>query len=222
LIDSPTDTWTARATAVTKAALRRPALTTALLDYYAPDRDACGISFLDGTESIAPHVVVAGDLFAVTTLGLAVPPPLARRLLHDTAYAAAVSGCLSPSRLPLTATLAEAEPRTVAAMTALHNAVLSACRLLPDVDAHTVASALCARKRPELFPVLDGALRGALGLPDGATPAQCWLVLRDLLRDPGVAEPLERAFASAREVRPDALVDVYPLRQLYVLLVDLR
>jgi hypothetical protein len=155
-----------------RAVLQKPTrmLTAALLDYYSPDNDECGTSFLDGSEIVSPEAVTAADLFAVTTLGLRVAPSTARRLLRDTPHAADIASCLAPSRLPLDATLAEAGPELLAAMTTLHDSMVSAVGARPDADAYTVATALCARKRPELFPVLDSALCSALALPPPSTP----------------------------------------------------
>jgi hypothetical protein len=190
-----------------------------LLAYYAPDGDECATSFLDGTETDAPDTVTGGDLFAVTTLGIPVPPAAARRLLYDTAHAARVAGCLDPNRLPVDATLTGAAPALVHAMADLHDAVASAVDTgsLPGPDRTVLASALCARKRPELFPVLDRAFCTALGLPAATTPVPAWLVVRSLLRHRHVRRALADAYRLARSRGRGVSLDVYPLRRLYVL-----
>lgn len=204
--------------------LDRPprALTAALLDYYAPDNDQCGASFLDGSEALAPDTVTAADLFAVTTLGLPVRPSAARRLLYDTPYAADVAHCLSPERLPLDTTLAEAGAEILDAMSALHDAVVSAFGVHPDDAAHGAASAICARKRPELFPALDPALRAALALPTPAAPVRSWLILRSVLSEVRIADGIAAAFSRARRAAHGVLLDVYPLRQIHVLVANAR
>lgn len=186
--------------------LAAPDLIARLSAYYAPDGAECGTNFLDGTEACSPDAITAADLFAVTTLGLEVPAAVARRLLHDTAASAAASAGLAG--LPRDVTLEEATPAVRYAMNELHEAVLAA------VGADVLATALCARKRPELFPVLDAATCRALRLPSASVPA-CWRVLRAVLRDREVRPGLERAFGAVR--RRGLGTDVYPLRRLGVL-----
>jgi glucokinase len=184
--------------------LARPELVTRLEAYYAADSDACGTNFLDGTETQNPHAITAADLFAVASLGRAVPAAIARVLMRDTAAHAAIAACLD--HLPPTVTLDEATSEALSAMRALHDAMLAAAR-----DAE-LASALCARKRPELFAPLDRRTRTALRLPE--TEKDVWPVLRSLLRDAEVRDGLERVFGTVR--RHGTRTDVYPLRQLCV------
>lgn len=197
----------------------RQVLVDRLIAYYAPDSDHCGTSFLDGTEVGQPELVVPADLFAVTTLGIHVNPAAARRLLHDTPYAERVEMCLSPMQLPLDATLAEAGPDVFGAMWRLHEAVLAAIEphTDPGEDSRVTATAICARKRPELFPVLSQKLCRALQLPGSAHPLHCWRILRHVLAQPRLSRALADTYELARATAPRPRVDVYPLRQLYVL-----
>src|SRR6185437_1614983 len=134
------------------SARSRRALVDRLCAYYAPESAHCGTNFLDGTECEQPHTVTPADLFALTTLGIPVHPAAARRLLHDTEYARRIEACLSLDRLPHDAALADLPGPPVEAMLDLHDAVLSAFDppLDTDRDSRTAATALCARKRPEL------------------------------------------------------------------------
>ena len=91
----------------------------------------------------------------------------------------------------------------------LHDAMLAAT----DGDA-LLASAICARKRPDLFPVLDAAVLRHLHLSD-ASAATCWHTLRAVLRDAGSRARLAAPFETVRA--RGLAVDVYPLRQLHVL-----
>jgi hypothetical protein len=225
-LDPPDPAMRDLALSAVEASLRADPQTLAdrLLAYYAPSADECGTGFLDGTETESPGTVTAADLFAVTMLGIPVSRSAARRLLYDTPDSARIAGCLAPSRLPLDATLAEAGPTLIRAMAELHDAVIAAvdARPRPGAAGHVLASALCARKRPELFPVLDQPFSAALALPGAASPVPSWLVLRSVLRRPHVRKGLTDAFAVARGLGCGTPIDVYPLRQLYVLTCDLR
>lgn len=143
----------------------------------------------------------------MTTLGLEVPAPVTRRLLHDTAASAAVSAALA--MLPVEVSLDDATAATLHDMRTLHDAVLSATG-----GAGELTTALCARKRPELFPVLDAVCCTGWRLPPGSVAAS-WRALRAVLRDPEVRAGLARIFDAAR--RRGLRVDVFPLRQLAVL-----
>jgi hypothetical protein len=107
----------------------------------------------------------------------------------------------------------------VHAMADLHDAVASAVETgpLPGSDQTVLASALCARKRPEVFPVLDRAFCTALGLPAARTPIPAWLVVRSLLRHDHVRRALAEAYRLARSRGRGVPLDVYPLRRLHVL-----
>jgi hypothetical protein len=188
-----------------------------VLDYYAPDGDRPGSSFLDGTECEHPYAVVAGDLYAVTMLGLRVGPAAGRRLLGETPEATRIGGQLAA--LPLDLTLAEADAATLDAMAGLHAAVLAAVdpRSIADAGSAVVATAVCARKRPELFPVLDAGFCGALGLPGAAAAPQSWAALRHLLADGSAGAAVDAVYAAAHRAAPDLELDIYPLRRLQVL-----
>ena len=194
---------------VVERELARPDVVDRLAAYYAHDSEACGTNFLDGTEAFPVAAVTAGDLFAVTTLGLIVPQRVARTLLRDTAAYEDIASRLAPDRLPVDVPLVEATSEIIEAMCALHDAVLTATE--GDV---ALASAVCARKRPELFPVLDDRARDALRLPDGSVQS-CWRVLRSVLRDDSIRDDLEKVFAAVRG--RGLATDVYPMRQLCVL-----
>jgi hypothetical protein len=201
------------------SARSRRAVVDRLCAYYAPESAHCGTNFLDGTECEQPGTVTPADLFAVTTLGISVHPAAARRLLHDTEYARRIESCLSLDRLPHDAALPDPPGPPVEAMLDLHDAILSALDPPHEVarPSHTAAAALCARKRPELFPILDPRFCAALQLPSAAFPYGCWQIVRRILREQRVSDTLANLFAATRAARPGVQLDVYPLRQLYVL-----
>lgn len=190
----------------------------ALLSYYDPDAAQAGTTFLDGTEGEHPETVQAADLFAVSMLGHPIAPPAARRMLHDTPWARRIETSLRA--LPVQAVLDGAEPPPLQAMRALHESVLAAIDPRPDPAAQNrvTASAVCARKRPELFPVLDAALCSALLLPGPDSPVHCWQAVRAVLCTDEMVRSLAELFSSLRREWPGLVVDVYPLRQLQVLL----
>jgi hypothetical protein len=148
-----------------------------LVDYYAPDSEHCGISILAGTEGDHPYTIVAGDPFTVTTLGLQVRPAVVRRLLDESPHAVRVTGCLAEVRIDATLSEAGAD-----GMGGLYAAVPAAFDPRPrPPSAKVVASAVCARKRPELFRVLDPEFCGAFGLPGAANPQASWQAVREVL-----------------------------------------
>lgn len=196
----------------------RRSVVTRLVRYYAPDSEHCGTSFLDGTECDQPGTITPADLFALTALGLTVRPAASRRLLHDTAHARRIEAALAPDRLPLNATLTD--PGTVRpdAMLELHDAVLAAVEGTGDrrTESLVLTSALCARKRPELFAVLDPQFVDALQLPGAAHPLRSWRILAHVLAQPWVLTALADTFDAAATERPSQRFDIYPLRQLHV------
>ncbi len=180
-----------------------------LADYYAMDGPACGINFLDGTETRDESSITGADLFAVTSLGLDVSPRIGRRLLGDTAEYVPIARLLAEPQLAVGGTLDAATPDTLHVMRELHDAVLATT----EGDA-LLASAICARKRPELFPVLDPLVLRRLQLSDESVLA-CWRTLRATLAGPDLCARLAAPFEKlrARGLR----ADVYPMRQLHVL-----
>jgi hypothetical protein len=77
------------------------------------------------------------------------------------------------------------------------------------------ASALCARKRPELFAVLDRPLLRLLGLPAQPSLEHAWRTVHDAVRDdefmPRIAELFRQTGQNA-----GVPVDIFPTRQLNV------
>ena len=195
-------------------------LTEALVNYYAPANSQCGVNFLDGSEVGAPTEVTAEDLFAVTNLGIRLDPGANRRLLGGPS-AVRIRQCLSPEELPLDRTLAEAEAVDMVAMLQLHTALLEALAPGSEVgeDEHAAASAISARKRPELFPVLDRAFTDAMHLPPPSEPVRYWQLLQAATRDGALIEHMRQLFGRAASEAGDGRLDIYLLRRLYVLVV---
>ena len=204
-----TDNSSAATRAVIARDLDDPSLVGRLTDYYATDSESCGVNFLDGTETRDESSITGADLFAVTSLGLTVAPRVARRLLADTVDYVPIARLLTEPQLAVGSTLDAATPDTLHVMRELHDAMLS----VTEGDA-LLASAICARKRPELFPVLEPSLLRRLHLSDSSVLA-CWRTLRATLAGPELCSELAAPFETVRA--RGLAVDVYPLRQLHVL-----
>lgn len=123
--------------------------------YYDPEGPYAGATFL----SVDPQddfAITAADLWAVSTLSMEIPPNAGRRLLRDTELSNIVQHKLR--RLPTDARLTDLTPDLLDDMYDLYDAIRT---MLPPLgrseqtNQWVLASKLCARKRPDLFPVRD-------------------------------------------------------------------
>ena len=181
-----------------------------LADYYDADLDYAGATFA-GLAPISPDDVTASDLHAIALLSVDAGPGSTRRLLEPGANRTEVLAALG--NVPDTDLLV-AGPGTLAAMETLHLAVKSALSA-PTVahpNAWVTAAKLCARKRPELFPVRDREVCGYLGLLNARQNYQVdWHVFRFLIGDQdviaaigaAVEQTMDVALEGSRRVRPD-------------------
>lgn len=122
--------------------------------YYDPAGRYAGATFLD-VEGYDDFAVTAADLWAVTTLSMTVPPDAGRALLYPGALRNIVNRNLR--LLPPTLPLSDAAPVHLDHMWNLYDAIRTMLPALGEGDTHqwVMASKLCARKRPLLFPVRD-------------------------------------------------------------------
>ncbi len=115
-----------------------------------------------------------------------------RRLLEPSPDRSLVLRLLAEDRLALDADLAMADADTLLAMADLHEA-LKSCLSPAHVSSKNswvTASKLCARKRPDLFPVRDSVVCGVLGL--GHNYQVDWQVFRRrLIQDESVRTRLD-------------------------------
>lgn len=128
--------------------------------YYRIDGKYAGATFCE-VEPNDPFVMTATDLWAVTTLSIKVPPREGRRLLEPGRLRTAIHRHLR--RLPTDLPLTDLEDGTLDAMYDLY----SELREVGSSEGResnwwVFASKLCARKRPELFPVRDALVCGLL------------------------------------------------------------
>ena len=125
-----------------------------LVRYYDPAGRFAGATFLD-VEGYDDFAVTAADLWAVTTLSMTVPPDAGRALLYPGPLRTIVNSKLR--LLPPTLPLSDAGPVHLDHMWDLYDAVRTTLPALGEGDTNqwVMASKLCARKRPLLFPVRD-------------------------------------------------------------------
>lgn len=144
-----------------------PALVAA---YYDDPNGFAGTTFDLWKHDEDPDHFTPTDFWCVSLLNVTVGPSAGRELLGTARDE--VSDLLT--RLDTTATLWEADETTLGTMSVLWHRL----RQLEGVDWVT-ANKLCARKRPDLFPIVDSVVKEHLGiLGDDA-----WTPLGEALRD---------------------------------------
>ena len=193
----PEQDWEAADEAITRHAftvvddaLEDPAAVKYLHWYYDPGGNYAGSTFLD-LDPVSPWNITSADLLALTLLSVQAPPYSVRRLLEPSPDRSQVLRLLAEDRLPLDADLAMADADTLLAMADLHEA-LKSCLSPAHVRSKNpwvTASKLCARKRPDLFPVRDSVVCGVLGL--GHNYQVDWQVFRRLIQDDSVRTRLD-------------------------------
>lgn len=132
-----------------------------LLAYYNPSGEYAGATFLAvPTENF--YTVTAADLWAVSTLQMKVPPNAGRVLMDPSPLRTRILSRLH--RLSSTVTLADATPAHLDDMFSLYDDIRQGLPALGKrpTNQWVLASKLCARKRPMLFPVRDSRVCGYL------------------------------------------------------------
>ena len=159
----------------------RRSVRACLIDYYNIDSNHPGASFMD-LDPADPRDVTAGDLLAVSMLGIPTPPVAVRRLLSHCGHRLDVLDALRamPDR-----ELYMVDERMLVQMDRLAEAVLRCGReaFTEQTDSRAFAVALCARKRPDLFPVIDPGASVFLGLGSSPDHRIAWQVMRHVLGD---------------------------------------
>lgn len=187
-----------------------------LVTYYDPGSDQPGTSFTD-VEPVWPDRFTAADLYAAGLMGAQVHAGAGRRLIEIGPDAQV---CRLLQGIPFEWTLRTAGPAQLTRMAELHRelkVVLTSDGTRGD-EWWAAASALCARKRPELFPVRAAGVRRLLGVWSFDDFRVDWQVYRSLLQDSEVERALATVVASARGVRRPLRVDASSLRLLDVVL----
>ena len=186
-----------------------------LIDYYDTDSNHPGTSFVELDPS-DPLDITSSDLLAVSMLGIPTPPKTIRRLLGHCGHRLDVVNALKS--VPDTE-LYLADDQTLVHMERLHDAVLRSVQdcATDAVEARAFAIALCARKRPDLFPLQDPGASSFLGL--GTSPDQriAWQVMRHVLGDHEVLTAIDTLEGAVeRETSGRVTVEFSRLRLLLV------
>ena len=208
LRSEPTAEQLQHAVLETKRALNDSRATTWLRTYYSEAGNYAGSTF-SALEPNDPWDVTAADLFATTLLNVKIGPRATRTILSD-----AVRNRLTEllRSIPLEAKLQTANANVWLAADELYQSVKSALGRNPWVT----ASKLCARKRPEFFPVRDNVVTmSRLGI--GHDWLTDWLVYKHLMRMDAIVDGLRRLEGQARTASAAPSLDP-PLRILDVLL----
>lgn len=195
----PTD-WTPasphqleHATKLVHQALNDAAAVGHLETYYRRVGNYAGATFLD-LDPVDPYSFTAADLLSLNLLGVAAQPVAVRRLLEPSRERGHLVRLLSEENLPIDADLAMADADQLLAMAELHEAVKRALSPadVKDPNPWVTASKLCARKRPDLFPVRDNVVCKHLGLiePRGNYEVD-WQVFRHVIQDNAIRRRLD-------------------------------
>ncbi|MEE6286653.1 DUF6308 family protein [Georgenia sp. MJ173] len=165
--------------------------------------------------------VTATDLVATSLLDVTFTPHDVRRLLEPGPSRDRVTTALC--ELP-DALLATADTDALAAMGEFYLAVLDAVsppeRERPD--RWVVASKLCARKRPDLYPIRDAGVRELFGTTEYDDHRADWQVFRHVIAHQDVIHAIDAAHQAAVSESGGNPLDVSRLRLLDVALFTYR
>ena len=195
------------------AALEPAAAAKQLRRYYDTTTDYAGATFAAIGEN-APDRIGADDLFATTLLSVDIPANAARRLTGHAETAQVIGSALTAlPRGPLeTVGTAGLEAMEVLYRHVKHNLAKASAK---NSNPWVVASKLCARKRPDLFPVRDNVVCRLLDIQRANSYRIDWLVFRYLISDHEVRQAIESARAAMdKEADGHVVLDTEPLRLL--------
>lgn len=193
-----------------------------LARYYDEHNGFAGATFLTLAPTAAGDITAA-DLLATSLLNVSFHPADVRRLLEpgtDRRLVLEALGALPDTELGV------AGPDDLVAMSDFYEAVkvAVATRRAQKSDRWVIASKLCARKRPELFPVRDRVVRSLLGTAKYRNYQIDWQVFRHLIGHPTVVQMVDAARDAAASERAfgDVNLDDCRLRVLDVALWTYR
>lgn len=153
---------TSAALSTVERALELPESESHLASYYKSDSNYAGSTFLC-LEPNDPMRVIAADLLAVTTLSVSIHPRAIRSFEENAGLLASQLADLDPAWR-----IEEIDPgRAAVPMSRLYETVKKCLTRAgaKRTNAWVTASKICARKRPDLFPVRDNIVLELLGLP---------------------------------------------------------
>lgn len=129
-----------------------------LTRYYDPTGKYAGATFLE-VENHDDYAVTAADLWAVSTLSMVIPVDAGRALMQPGPLRTIVNGKLR--HLPATLPLSDVTAEHLNHMWDLYSAIRSMLPALgdgPTTNQWVLASKICARKRPLMFPLRDSKI----------------------------------------------------------------
>jgi len=175
-----------------------------LATFYDTESNYAGASF----ANLEPNhwaEVTATDLHAASLLSIDIGPQATRRLLGPGADHRWV---LQELRALPDRDLAAADPPTLEAMENFYRAMKAtiSSTSAKDPNPWVTASKLCARKRPDLFPVRDRNVCTHLGILELNDSRADWQVFRALIQDPGIRRALDALPAQTRAVADGRLL----------------
>jgi Family of unknown function (DUF6308) len=186
-----------------------------LMTYYDPYTDFAGVSFIDILPN-SPTDITGADLHA-TSLLLTAPlgPRATRRLLDDGPDRSEV---LNSLRALPDVDLLVAGPDALRSMEAFQLAVQSkvSSPQATSPKAWEIASKLCARKRPQLFPLRDREVCGYLGLTPSVGHRTDWQVFRYLIGETEIIRAIDELVDAVRCRDKRLLIEPSRLRILDV------
>lgn len=160
-----------------------------LVRFYDADGDYAGASFAQ-LGPIDTNDITPADLLATMLLSVRIGPGAARRILDrgDTRDV-----LLRKLRDLPDCDLANAGSPVLTAMAALYEAVKQALSAdtVKNPNAWVTASKLCARKRPDLFPVRDPEVCDCLGLTPWRNYQVDWQIFRSLIGDSDIIAAID-------------------------------
>lgn len=196
-------------------ALQSPKTPGLLAKYYDSGTNYAGSAFAILKPNV-PVRVTAVDLLATSTLSVRIPPRAVHRFLTEDETAHTVSQRLTALPKRELGNTGEADFALMADFYDLVKACLSRTGV-KNPNPWVTASKLCARKRPDLFPVRDRVVCKYLGILSLNDRARDWFVFRHLIRDSAVKRCLEEhssALVAIAGDNPRILVDQELLRLL--------
>ncbi|WP_147066975.1 DUF6308 family protein [Knoellia locipacati] len=152
--------------------------------YYRRESNYAGATFSELNPN-DPFSIGGSDLLAVHLLSVDIPQIAVRRLTEPCPTSTHLNRLLASNALAVDLNLQTAGPETLDAMSEFYDGVKAALRPVAakTSDAWVTASKLCARKRPDLFPIRDKRVRQLLGTWELRSYAADWQVFCHLLSD---------------------------------------
>lgn len=174
--------------------------------FYDTNGNYAGSSFASLQPS-DPWDLTATDLYATTLLNVRIGPRATRRIAEEGATRTDLLKKLG--KVPEIDLAAAGNPE-LSAMASFYEALKQAlsAKTVKRPNSWVTASKLCARKRPELFPVRDKKVCDYLGLSRHANYQVDWQVFRSLITDQEIGTALsglaDAAHAPGRHIRLDS------------------